>query len=59
MAENHDLVDVALHILQAGTPNDLEVFFITAWSVWYSINQAIHEGQCLLLKGCLEIIMGP
>jgi len=47
MAENHDLVKVALHILQAGTPKDLEVFFITASSIWYNRNQAVHEGQCL------------
>ena len=47
MAENHDLVEVALHILQASTSNDLEVFFITAWSVWYSRNQSVHEGQYL------------
>lgn len=32
---------------KAGTPNDLEVFFIIACLVWYSRNQVVHEGKCL------------
>ena len=35
LAEKHDLIDFAMHILQVGTSHDLEVLFTTAWSVRY------------------------
>ena len=38
-----DLVDVALDFIVKGSPNDLELFFAVAWSIWWNRNQAIHE----------------
>ena len=45
LAETNDVVDVALRIMEAGTCHDLEIFFITAWSIWYNRNQVAHEAQ--------------
>ena len=36
LAVNLSFVDLALEILDAGCPNDLETFFVTAWAVWYN-----------------------
>ncbi|KAK9986840.1 hypothetical protein SO802_031791 [Lithocarpus litseifolius] len=47
LAEINDVVDVALRILEAGTSNDLEIFFVTAWSIWYNRNQVAHEAHGL------------
>ena len=38
-----DLVDIALDFIAKGSPNDLELFFAVAWSIWWNRNQAIHE----------------
>ena len=38
-----DLVDVALDFIAKGSPSDLELFFVVAWSIWWNHNQAIHE----------------
>ena len=32
------LVDVALKILDAGSPGDLEILFTTAWAIWFNRN---------------------
>ena len=39
------MVDLALEILDAGTPQDLETFFATAWSVWHNRNKVVHESD--------------
>nr|POF08236.1 hypothetical protein CFP56_74404 [Quercus suber] len=38
-----DLVDIALNFIAKGSSNDLELFFVVAWSIWWNHNQAIHE----------------
>jgi len=38
-----DLVDIAFDFIVKGSPNDLELFFVVAWSIWWNRNQAIHE----------------
>ena len=38
LAEKHDLIDMAMHILEVGISHDLEVLFTTAWSIWYNRN---------------------
>nr|XP_023889265.1 uncharacterized protein LOC112001321 [Quercus suber] len=38
-----DFVDVSLEFLVKGSPRDLELFFVVAWSIWWNRNQAIHE----------------
>ncbi|KAK9989340.1 hypothetical protein SO802_029579 [Lithocarpus litseifolius] len=35
--------DVVMQILENGTSHDLELFFVTAWSIWYNWNQVVHE----------------
>ena len=40
-----DISDIALTILADGTSQDLENFFVTAWSLWYSRNQTIFEAN--------------
>ena len=32
-----------MQILEKGTSHDLELFFVTAWSIWYNRNQVVHE----------------
>ena len=36
-------MDVALEFIVKGSPHDLELFFVVAWSIWWNRNQAIHE----------------
>ena len=38
-----DLVDIAFNFIAKGSPNDLELFIVVAWSIWWNRNQAIHE----------------
>ena len=38
-----NLVDIALEILEAGSPQDLEILFATAWSIWLNRNKVVHE----------------
>ena len=38
-----DLVDIAFDFIAKSSPNDLELFFAVAWSIWWNRNQAIHE----------------
>ena len=45
LGRNINLVDLALEILDAGTPQDLETFFATAWSVWHNRNKVVHESD--------------
>lgn len=40
-----DVSDIALKILADGTSKDLETFFFTAWSLWYSRNQVVFEAN--------------
>lgn len=42
---SHDFSDVSLHILAEGTTKDLEIMVMTAWSIWYSRNQRVHEAE--------------
>ncbi|KAL0015087.1 hypothetical protein SO802_002156 [Lithocarpus litseifolius] len=42
-ADLWDFTDVALKILHDGTTQDLEIFSVTAWSIWYSRNQNVFE----------------
>ena len=46
LAGNMCLVDLALKILDARSPLDLETFFVTAWAIWFNRNQAVHEAKC-------------
>ena len=46
LAVNKSFVDLALEILDAGSPNDLETLFVTAWAVSYNRNQVVHESMC-------------
>lgn len=39
-------MDVAILILNAGIPHDLETLFVMAWSIWYNRNQVVHDSQC-------------
>ena len=45
LAENICLVDLALKILDAGTPLDLETLFATTWSIWFNRNQVVHDSN--------------
>ena len=38
-----DPVDIVLDIIDKGSPNDLELFFAVAWSIWWNRNQAIFD----------------
>nr|XP_023875263.1 uncharacterized protein LOC111987752 [Quercus suber] len=38
-----DVIDVALHVIRLGNPMDLETLFVTAWYIWFSRNQFVHE----------------
>ncbi|KAL0000430.1 hypothetical protein SO802_014211 [Lithocarpus litseifolius] len=42
-SSSRELVDIALDIIEKGSPNDLELFFAVAWSIWWNRNQAIHD----------------
>lgn len=42
-ADMLDFIDIALKILHDGTTQDLKIFFVTAWSIWYSRNQKVFE----------------
>ena len=44
-----NIVDVVFHIISNGSPRDLEVFFVTAWYIWYNRNQIVFEATSLLL----------
>ena len=43
---NTCLVDLALKILDVGSPRDLETLFATAWAIWFNRNQVVHEAKC-------------
>ena len=45
LAVNRCFVDLAVEILDAGSPNDLETLFVTAWAIWFNKNQVVHESQ--------------
>ncbi|KAK9999142.1 hypothetical protein SO802_018745 [Lithocarpus litseifolius] len=40
---NLDVTDIAMQIMEKGSAMDLEIFFITTWSIWYNRNQVVHE----------------
>ena len=43
VAAELDIIDIASQIFEKGTSRDLDTFFMTAWSIWGSKNQAIHN----------------
>ena len=43
---NNDILDVAMRFVAEGTTQDLETFFLTAWSIWYNRNQKAFEDSC-------------
>ena len=45
LAVNRCYVDLALEILDAGSPNDLETLFVIAWAIWFNRNQVVHESK--------------
>ena len=45
LAKNICLVDLALKILDASTPLDLEILFAIAWSIWFNRNQVVHDSN--------------
>ena len=42
---NINFMDLALKILDAGTPQDLETLFAIAWSIWYNRNKVLYESS--------------
>ena len=40
-----DIANIALRIMADGTSQDLKIFFVTAWSLWYSKNQKVFEAN--------------
>ena len=42
-SSSREPVDIALDIIEKGSPNDLELFFAVAWSIWWNHNQALHD----------------
>ena len=51
------LVDVALKILDAGSPGDLETLFATAWAIWFNRNQVVHEAKCIPHSQIWNLVM--
>ena len=43
---NNEILDVAMRFVAKGTSQDLETFFLTAWSIWYNRNQKVFEDNC-------------
>ena len=43
---NMCLVDLALKILDAGSPRDLETLFATTRAICFNRNQVVHEAKC-------------
>ncbi|XP_023880288.1 uncharacterized protein LOC111992658 [Quercus suber] len=40
---NMDIVDIAMKILDSGTPSDLEIFFVVAWAIWHNRNKIVFK----------------
>ena len=40
-AENCDFTNTAMSFLSDGTFRDLEIFFMTAWPIWFNRNQMV------------------
>ena len=40
-----DFVDIAMGFMAAGTLQDLELFFVTSWSLWCSRNLKVFEAD--------------
>ena len=38
-----DVLDIALKILNEGTAQDLEIFLVTSWTIWYCRNKNVFE----------------
>ncbi|KAK9999247.1 hypothetical protein SO802_018850 [Lithocarpus litseifolius] len=38
-----DISDLAVKLIDKGSPQDLELFFMAAWSIWGNRNQAVHN----------------
>ena len=38
-----DVSDIALKILNEGIAQDLEIFLVTSWTIWYSRNKNVFE----------------
>ena len=43
-----EITDAALKILKEGADQDLEIFFVTSWAIWYNRNQKVFEDVCNL-----------
>ena len=47
-AENMDFSNLALKLLDVGTPRDIELLVVVAWAIWYSRNlrvfKAVYQG---------------
>nr|XP_023904301.1 uncharacterized protein LOC112016041 [Quercus suber]POE45494.1 hypothetical protein CFP56_26688 [Quercus suber] len=50
-----DFSDLAMEILAQGTSHDLELFFVTAWSIWYNRNQVVQESANQSPQSNLEL----
>ena len=44
--ENMDFSDLALKMLEGGTPRDMELLVVVAWAIWYSRNLRVFEVVC-------------
>ena len=44
--------DSALFILSHSTPQDLELFFATAWALWSNRNRIVHKDDSLSPRYC-------
>ena len=42
-AENMDFSDLALKLLDVGTPKDMELLVVVVWAIWYSRNLRVFK----------------
>lgn len=50
-ASNMDILDIASQITEKGNPRDLDIFFMTAWTIWeIEIKPSTMMQKSLLLK---------
>lgn len=42
-AENQDFSDLALKLLYAGTPRDMDILVVVAWAIWHNRNLRVFE----------------
>ena len=41
-----EIIDATLKILKDVADQDLEIFFVTSWAIWYNGNQKVFEDVC-------------